>query len=75
MIAQSEAMAITCPQAGVPSVVREDHSHPVIANLPPWFAVDQQEWYSCGMSPRSNARVLARIDELTYSPDTHDDGW
>ncbi len=52
------------------NVVVEDPSHPAMRDLPGSFVVDREEWYTYDKSPRPNVRVLARVDESTYSPDT-----
>lgn len=52
------------------TVVVEDHSHPVMANIPSSFVVEQEEWYTYDRSPRPNVHVLAHVDEGSYSPDT-----
>lgn len=48
----------------------EDGSHPVMRGVPPRFAVDTEEWYTYDRSPRPNVRVLATVDESTYTPET-----
>jgi type 1 glutamine amidotransferase len=50
-----------------PAAVRvEDRQHPSTAGLPdPWVRTD--EWYNVRPNPRANVRVLARLDESTYS--------
>jgi hypothetical protein len=58
------------PKFATATVVIEDHSHPVLANLPSSFVVEQEEWYTYDKSPRPNVHVLAHVDESTYSPDT-----
>jgi type 1 glutamine amidotransferase len=58
------------PKFATATVVVEDHSHPVMANIPPSFVVEQEEWYTYDKSPRPNVHVLAHVDEATYSPDT-----
>jgi len=52
------------------NVVVEDPSHPAMKDVPGSFVVDREEWYTYDKSPRPNVRVLARVDESTYSPDT-----
>ena len=58
------------PKFATATVVVEGHSHPVMANVPPSFVVEQEEWYTYDKSPRPNVHVLAHVDEATYSPDT-----
>jgi type 1 glutamine amidotransferase len=36
--------------------------------LPEAFAIAKEEWYTYDRSPRANVRVLASVDESTYSP-------
>src|SRR5258706_14993863 len=50
-------------QKGV--VVVEDHTHPVMKNLPGRFEVPD-EWYEFDKSPRPNVHVLATADESSY---------
>lgn len=50
----------------------EDHANPSTAHLPRrWVRTD--EWYNFSASPRSKARVLARLDESTYKGGTMGD--
>ena len=58
------------PKFATGTVIVEDRSHPVMKNLGPSFVVDQEEWYTYDKSPRPNVRVLAHVDEGTYSPDS-----
>lgn len=58
------------PKFATATVVVEDHSHPVLTNLPSSFVVEREEWYTYDKSPRPNVHVLAHVDESTYSPDT-----
>ncbi|MEW1631845.1 ThuA domain-containing protein [Streptomyces sp. NPDC089173] len=50
-----------------PATVRvEDHDHPATAHLDEeWERTD--EWYNYGTNPRDNAKVLATLDETTYT--------
>lgn len=48
----------------------QDSNHPVMQGLPKSFMVKQEEWYSYNQSPRPNVRVLAGVNEKTYSPDS-----
>ena len=58
------------PKFATATVVVEEPSHPVMQNVSGSFVVEQEEWYTYDKSPRPNVRVLARVDESTYSPDT-----
>jgi uncharacterized protein len=58
------------PKFATATVVVEEPSHPVMQNVGGSFVVDQEEWYTYDKSPRRNVRVLARVEEATYSPDT-----
>lgn len=50
----------------------EDRQHPSTEPLPePW--VRRDEWYNFRTNPRANVRVLARLDEATYSGGTMGD--
>ena len=50
----------------------EDRQHPSTASLPePWVRTD--EWYNFRTNPRADVRVLARLDEATYSGGTMGD--
>ncbi|MDX3484252.1 MULTISPECIES: ThuA domain-containing protein [Streptomyces] len=50
-----------------PATVRvEDHDHPATAHLDDeWQRTD--EWYNYGTNPRNKAKVLATLDETTYT--------
>lgn len=48
----------------------EDKSHPVMKGVPSSFFVEKEEWYTYNKSPRQNVRVLASVDESTYTPDS-----
>jgi type 1 glutamine amidotransferase len=50
------------------TVTVEAPDHPVMKNLPAHFIVENEEWYTYDKSPRPNVRVLASVDENTYSP-------
>jgi len=58
------------PKFATASVIVEDSSHPAMKNVGGSFMIDQEEWYTYDKSPRPNVRVLARVDESTYAPDT-----
>lgn len=47
--------------------VVEDTEHPVMQGVRPAFRVTKDEWYTYDRSPRPDVRVLARVDEDTYS--------
>lgn len=50
----------------------EDRQHPSTATLPdPWVRTD--EWYNVQPNPRANVKVLARLDESTYTGGTMGD--
>lgn len=48
----------------------EATEHPVMSGVPPTFRVENEEWYTWDRSPRSNVRVLATVDEASYTPDS-----
>lgn len=48
----------------------EDKEHPVMRDVPSSFIVAEDEWYTYETSPRPNVRVLARVDEDSYSIQT-----
>ena len=52
------------------TVIKEDVQHPVMQGVPGTFRVTKDEWYTYDRSPRDNVRVLARVDEDSYSIDT-----
>lgn len=58
------------PKFATATVTLEDPAHPVMKNVPQSFVIDQEEWYTYDKSPRPNVRVLAHVNEATYSPDT-----
>jgi len=55
------------PQLQDATVVVEDAAHPAISTLPARFTA-HDEWYSFAASPRGRVRVLATLDESSYSP-------
>ncbi|MDG2307499.1 MAG: ThuA domain-containing protein [Candidatus Binatia bacterium] len=59
------------PQFQEATVIVEDSEHPASKHLPAnWVRTD--EWYSFEESPRNKGvRVLAKLDETTYSPEMH----
>jgi type 1 glutamine amidotransferase len=48
----------------------EDKQHPVMKAVPTSFKINKEEWYTYNKSPRPNVRVLASVDENSYTPDT-----
>jgi uncharacterized protein len=50
------------------TVTVEAPEHPVMKNLPGKFVIENEEWYTYDKSPRANVRVLASVDENSYSP-------
>lgn len=58
------------PKFATATVVVEDQNHPVMKGVPNSFVIKDEEWYTWSKSPRPNVRVLAHVDENTYSPDT-----
>jgi len=46
----------------------EEPLHPCLKGVPETFVISKEEWYTWNRSPRPNVRVLARVDEATYSP-------
>jgi uncharacterized protein len=46
----------------------EAPGHPVMKDLPAHFTIENEEWYTYDKSPRPNVRVLASVDESSYSP-------
>lgn len=50
------------------TVVVEGKEHPVMAGVSSSFVLPNDEWYTYDKSPRPNVRVLAHVDEATYTP-------
>jgi uncharacterized protein len=46
----------------------EQSGHPCMKNVPDSFLVEKEEWYVYDKDPRPNVRVLAAVDESSYSP-------
>lgn len=46
----------------------EDAAHPVMRGVPSTFKIEREEWYTYDRSPRPGVRVLANVDEESYSP-------
>jgi type 1 glutamine amidotransferase len=51
-------------------VYNEDSNHPVMKDVPEYFTIEGEEWYTYDKSPRPNVKVLASVNEKTYSPDS-----
>lgn len=49
------------------TVVVEDVEHPVMKGVSPRFVIPDDEWYIYNKSPRPKVRVLAHVDEGTYT--------
>ena len=58
------------PKFATATVEVEAPRHPVMRGVPATFKVKNEEWYTYDKSPRSGVRVLASVDENTYSPQT-----
>ena len=52
------------------TVTVEDKNHPAMNGAPTPFVIEKEEWYTYDQSPRPNVRVLASVDEKTYTPST-----
>lgn len=48
----------------------ESTNHPCLKGVPKSFDIQKEEWYTFDRSPRPNVRVLATVDEKTYSPNS-----
>ncbi|HEY5826715.1 MAG TPA: ThuA domain-containing protein [Cyclobacteriaceae bacterium] len=46
----------------------EVKNHPCMKGVLPGFTIGKEEWYTYNKSPRQNVKVLASVDESTYSP-------
>lgn len=46
----------------------EKRSHPIFKGLPDTFTIHKEEWYTYDKSPRGKVKVLANVDEASYSP-------
>jgi type 1 glutamine amidotransferase len=51
-------------------VTVEAPEHPVMKGVGSSFTIENEEWYTYDKSPRPNVRVLASVDEKSYSPAT-----
>jgi type 1 glutamine amidotransferase len=56
------------PTFATGTVIVEAPSHPAMKGLNNRFIIENEEWYTYDRSPRPNVRVLATVDEATYSP-------
>ena len=52
------------------SVNVEDATHPCMRGIPRAFTIEKEEWYTYDKSPRSGVKVIASVDESTYSPNS-----
>ncbi|MDD6020534.1 MAG: glycosyl hydrolase family 18 protein [bacterium] len=50
------------------TVMVEDTKHPVMKGVSRKFVLPDDEWYTYNRSPRGNVRVLASVDEDSYTP-------
>jgi len=50
------------------TVCIEQPNHPVMKGVDSSFTVTKDEWYTFDRSPRGNVKVLANVDEQSYSP-------
>lgn len=46
----------------------EDTAHPSMFHVSKQFLIEKEEWYTFNKSPRSNVKVIASVNESTYSP-------
>lgn len=51
-------------------VTIEDTGHPAMKGIPSPFKIKDEEFYTYDKSPRANVRVLASVDERTYTPNS-----
>jgi uncharacterized protein len=52
------------------TVTVEDKQHPAMKGISSPFVIEKEEWYTYDTSPRPHVRVLASVDENTYTPST-----
>ena len=52
------------------TVTVEDASHPAMKGVTSPFQIEREEWYTWDKSPRPNVRVLASVNENSYTPDS-----
>ena len=50
------------------TVMVEDAKHPAMKGVSRKFVLPDDEWYTYNRSPRGNVRVLASVDEASYTP-------
>jgi type 1 glutamine amidotransferase len=58
------------PKFATGKVTVEDSGHPSMKGVKSPFIVQDEEWYTYDKSPRPNVRVLASVDENSYTPTT-----
>lgn len=56
------------PDFAAGTVQVEDTLHPVMRGIPRQFTIAREEWYTWDKSPRSSVKVLASVNEASYSP-------
>jgi type 1 glutamine amidotransferase len=56
------------PDFATGKVKVEAPAHPVMKGVGGSFTIENEEWYTYDKSPRPNVRVLASVDENSYSP-------
>lgn len=52
------------------SVNVEDATHPCMNGIPSMFTIEKEEWYTYDKSPRPGVKVIASVDESTYTPNS-----
>ena len=60
-------MILTSGTTGTPGIFLEDKNWDTVITAVNVLRIGE-EWYTWDHSPRPNVRVLARVDEATYSP-------
>jgi uncharacterized protein len=58
------------PEFARATVHVEATSHPCMKGVPRSFVIEKEEWYTYNKNPRPNVKVLATVDEATYTPDS-----
>jgi hypothetical protein len=58
------------PKFASATVHVEDRTHPCMKDVPEFFVIPREEWYTYDGNPRTNVHVLASVDESTYAPAT-----
>lgn len=56
------------PTFAAAEVSVEDSTHPVVKGLPQKFTITAEEWYTYDKNPRPAVKVIAHVDESTYTP-------